>query len=586
MEKWFVTAKRADFNEIAKKYHITPVLARIIRNRDRVEDKEIELYLNGTLEDLYSPWLLKDMKQGVSILQKKIKEQKKIRVIGDYDIDGVTATHILLTGLKRCGAWVDTDIPDRLKDGYGINEQLIKKAKEEEVDTILTCDNGIAAIEQISFAKELGMTVIVTDHHEVLFVEEKGERTYLKPPADAVINPKQQECTYPFREICGAVVAYKLVEALYETFGIPREEVLDLLEFAAVATVGDIMDLLDENRIIVKEGLKRLENTRNLGLRALIDCNGLGGGKITAYHIGFVLGPCINASGRLDTAKRALRLLGCKDKTEAVETAADLKALNDSRKEMTAEGTEAAIKKIEESGLVKDKVFVLYLENCHESLAGIIAGRIKEKYHKPVFVLTQAEDGVKGSGRSIEAYSMFEEMSRCKELFTKFGGHKMAAGLSLKEENVPIFRQRINELCTLKEEDFVEKVTIDVPMPIHYITETFIKELGLLEPFGKGNPKPVFAEKNLRILSAVLIGKNKNVMKMRVQNDTGFSIGAVYFQKAGEMAAYIVEKFGKTEADLVFAGKESLVSLSLTYYPTINEFNGNRTLQINILNYQ
>lgn len=586
MEKWFVTAKRADFDQIAKKYRISPVLARIIRNRDRIEDREINLYLNGTLEDLYSPWLLKDMKQGISLIHEKIKEHKKIRVIGDYDIDGVNATHILMTGLKRCGAFVDTEIPDRLKDGYGINEHLIKKAYEESVDTIITCDNGIAAIEQIQFAKELGMTVVVTDHHEVLFTEENGVRTYLKPPADAVINPKQPECGYPYKEICGAVVAYKFIEALYEAFHINREEALDFLEFAAVATVGDIMDLLDENRIIVKEGLKKLANTKNLGLRALIDCNRLNGGKITAYHIGFVLGPCINASGRLDTAKRALALLSCENKTEAAETAADLKALNDSRKAMTAEGTEAAVKKIEESGLKADKVLVLYLEDCHESLAGIIAGRIKERYHKPVFVLTKAEEGVKGSGRSIEAYSMFEEMSKCKELFTKFGGHKMAAGLSLPEENVPVFRQKLNDLCTLTEEDFAEKVKIDVPMPIHYISEEFIEELSFLEPFGKGNPKPVFAEKNLRILSAALIGKNKNVMKMMVQNHTGFAIEAIYFQKAEEMAAYILEKFGKSEADKMFAGKENKVLLSMTYYPAVNEFNGNRTLQMNVLNYQ
>ncbi|WP_395027072.1 single-stranded-DNA-specific exonuclease RecJ, partial [Robinsoniella sp.] len=474
MEKWFVTAKRADFQQISGKFGINPVTARIIRNRDIIGDEAIQEYLNGGMKDLHDPKLLYGAREAVALLNSKINEGRKIRIIGDYDIDGVNATYILYKGLKRCNANVDYEIPDRMKDGYGINEQLIQYAYEEGVDTIVTCDNGIAAIDQIAYAKKLGMTVIITDHHELLFKEEAGEKICLRPQADVIINPKQPECNYPFPNLCGAAVAFKLISCLFEDHQIPREEAEAFIEFAAIATVGDVMDLIGENRIIVKEGLRRLTNTQNNGLRSLIKVNGLDESDICAYHIGFVLGPCINASGRLDTAKRALALLLAETDGEALQMAEELKSLNDERKSMTLEGFEKAVELVETTELKNDKVLVVYLPDCHESLAGIIAGRIRERFHKPVFVLTDAEDGVKGSGRSIEAYNMFEEMVKCQELFTKFGGHPMAAGLSIKKEDVENLRTRLNELTTLTEEDFIPRVSIDVAMPIDYISEELI----------------------------------------------------------------------------------------------------------------
>ena len=425
MEKWVVSAKRADFQAIAEKFGIDQVTARLIRNRDIVGEPEIRKYLYGTKKDFYDPHLLKDADKLVEILMSKIKEQKKIRIIGDYDIDGVNASFILLRGLRRCHANADVEIPDRMKDGYGINEHLIRYAYEEGVDTILTCDNGIAAVEQTKLAKSLGMTILITDHHEV---QEEV------PPADAVVNPRQADCPYPFKHLCGAAVAYKVICCLYEAYGIPKEETEEFLEFAGFATVGDVMDLIGENRILVKEGLKRLNHTQNVGMASLIRACGLEEKEIKSYHIGFVLGPCINAGGRLDTAKRSLNLLLQKDRAKADVMAAELKALNDERKDMTQTGAEEAIEWIEKEGRSQDKVLVVYLPDCHESLAGIIAGRIRERYNKPVFVLTDSIDGVKGSGRSIEAYSMFEEMSKCKELYTKYGGHPMAAGLSLPKK--------------------------------------------------------------------------------------------------------------------------------------------------------
>ena len=501
MEKWFVSAKKADFYKIAEKFHISPVTARLIRNRDVIEENEIRQYLFGSLEDLYDPEKMKGAMEAAKILKEKIEQGKKIRIIGDYDIDGVNASYILLQALKKCGAVVDVEIPDRMKDGYGINEQLIDFAYREGVDTVLTCDNGIAAIEQIQYGKSLGMTILVTDHHELRYLEENGKRNMILPDADVIINPKQPECLYPFKELCGAAVAWKLVQCLYRVMGISEQETFELLEFAAIATVGDVMNLIGENRILVREGLKKLPFTKNKGLHALITVNGLSETKITAYHIGFVLGPCINASGRLDTAKRALALLCSETEEEAMRLATELKVMIEERKEMTLAGYERAVQIIETSNLKKDKVLVVFLPDCHESLAGIIAGRIREKYHKPVFVLTKGKEEIKGSGRSIETYSMFEEMMKCKELFIKFGGHPMAAGLSMRQENVEVFRRILNENTTLTEEDFVPKILIDVPMPIDYITEGFVQELECLEPFGKGNTKPLFAEKNLKILS-------------------------------------------------------------------------------------
>lgn len=576
MEKWVVSAKRADFQAIAEKFGIDQVTARLIRNRDIVGEPEIRQYLYGTKEDFYDPHLLKDADKLVEILMSKIKEQKKIRIIGDYDIDGVNASYILLRGLRHCHANADVEIPDRMKDGYGINEHLIRYAYEEGVDTILTCDNGIAAVEQTKLAKSLGMTILITDHHEV---QEEV------PPADAVVNPRQADCPYPFKHLCGAAVAYKVIRCLYEAYGIPKEETEEFLEFAGFATVGDVMDLIGENRILVKEGLKRLNHTQNVGMASLIRACGLEEKEIKSYHIGFVLGPCINAGGRLDTAKRSLNLLLQKDRAKADVMAAELKTLNDERKDMTQTGAEEAIEWIEKEGRSQDKVLVVYLPDCHESLAGIIAGRIRERYNKPVFVLTDSIDGVKGSGRSIEAYSMFEEMSKCKELYTKYGGHPMAAGLSLPKENVEKFRTFLNEHTTLTEEDFIPKITIDVPMPIGYVTEHLIEELSVLEPFGKGNEKPLFAEKNLNILSMRILGKNRNTLKMQVRSQHGTVMDALYFGDIEQILTYIMQKYGESETEKCFQGRENAVTLSFIYYPSVNEYRGRKSLQMIISHY-
>ncbi len=569
MEKWIVMAKKADFQKIGKEFGIDPVVARLIRNRDVEGMDDIRSYLCGTLDDIPSPWLLKDMKKATEILSAKINAGAKIRIIGDYDIDGVTATYILLTGLKRLGANVDTYIPDRIKDGYGLHSQLVEKAAADGVDTIVTCDNGIAASQEIALAKKGGMTVIVTDHHEIPYEDTEQGRVWTIPQADAVINPKQPGCEYPNKNICGAVVAWKLIWSLYETYGIDRDEILEFSEAAAVATVGDVMDLQGENRIIVKEGLKRLPHTGNQGFQALIEANGLTGERITAYHVGFVLGPCINASGRLDTASRALSLLCTKNWDQAAKAAGDLVALNQSRKAMTEEGRDKAVDLIEQSGLSKDRVLVVYLPECHESLAGIIAGRLREKYYKPVFVLTKAENGVKGSGRSIEAYSMYEELVKCSDLLEQFGGHPMAAGLSLKEENVEIFRRKLNELCTLTESELTPKITIDVPMPISYLSRELTEQLSVLEPFGKGNTKPLFAQKGLRVLNLRILGKNQNVAKMKLVDASGASVDAVYFGQALEFQSYVQQK----------------ETVSVTYYPEINVYQGRETLQAVIRNY-
>ncbi len=577
MEKWVVAAKRADFAQIAAKFGIDPVTARLIRNRDVVGDEAIQLYLYGGMEHLHNPHLLKGADEAAALIKRKIQEKKKIRIIGDYDIDGVNATYILYKGLKRCQAEVDYEIPDRMKDGYGINEHLIQYAYEEGVDTILTCDNGIAAVDQIGYAKDHGMTVIVTDHHE------PQDRI---PLADVIVNPKQEGCPYPFKNLCGAAVAWKVVQCLYELFDIGWEESLEFLEQTAIATVGDVMDLTEENRILVKEGLKKLNHTTNPGLHALIQANGLEQAQLNAYHIGFVLGPCINASGRLDTAKRALSLLLEENAEKAAALAQELKELNDERKDMTAKGVEQAMELIENGPLKEDKVLVVYLPGCHESLAGIIAGRLRERYYRPTIVITDSAEGIKGSGRSIENYNMFEELMKCKELFTKFGGHPMAAGLSMEKGMAEVLRKRLNEQTTLTSEDLTEKVVIDVPMPIDYITEHLVEELSVLEPFGKANTKPVFAEKNLQILNARILGQNRNVLKMQVRNARGAVLEALYFGDIQGFQEYLEKKFGSVEMEKLFQGRENRVSLSVVYYPSINEFRDRRTLQIVIQKYQ
>ena len=570
MEKWFVSMKKADFTQIAEKYHISPIIARLIRNRDILGDQNIDYYLNGTIADLHDGMLMKNMDTAGGILGGKIREGEKIRVIGDYDIDGVNATYILKTGLESLGALVDTDIPDRMKDGYGLNQMLIDRALEDGVDTIITCDNGIAAASEIAYGKAQGMTIIVTDHHEVPYLEAGGEKEYLIPGADAVVNPHLPGDPYPFKGLCGAAVAYKVVEALYNVMGQDADDVDFLMENVAIATVGDVMDLVDENRIFVKQGLEMLKRTQNEGLKALMECTQVPTERLSAYHIGFVIGPCINASGRLDTAKRALELLEVKNRREAVMMAEDLKALNDSRKEMTERGIKEAAEMIETTSLKEDKVFVIYLPDCHESIAGIIAGKIRDRYYRPTIILTKAEDGVKGSGRSTEEYDMFTELCKCQALFTKFGGHRQAAGVSLKEENVQRFRETINSLCTLTEEDLQMKVYIDMQVPFPYLTEDLIEQFQVMEPFGKGNKRPLFAEKDLKVIQPKIVGKNENVLQCILEDKQGNRMKAVYF---GDVKTCLKE---------MLAGKVTAV----TYFPSINEYMGRRSIQLTIVNYQ
>lgn len=590
MAKWMVAAKRADFNQIARDYGITPVLARIMRNRDVVEPEEIRRFLEGSKKDLYDPGLLKDMEKAVSIILQKVKEGAAIRIIGDYDVDGICAAYILLRGITALGGKADRVIPHRIRDGYGLNEGLIEEAGKDGVDTIITCDNGIAAAPQTAFAKELGMTVVITDHHEVPFEETEGGKHYLLPEADAIVDPKQPGCEYPFPQICGAVVAYKLLQALFESAwkGTEREEkgqavLEELLPFAALATVCDVMELRDENRILVKAGLKAMETTGNPGLKALLEVNGIAGKELTPYHAGFIIGPCLNATGRLDTAVRALQLFEEKEWKEAVTIAADLKSLNDSRKIMTEEGVERAIRQVEEGGLRDDPVLVVYLPDCHESLAGIIAGKLKEKFWKPAFVLTDGEEGIKGSGRSIEAYSMYEELTKCKELFSRFGGHKMAAGLSLaKGRDAESFRRMINQNCTLSQEDFEQVVHIDVPMPLSYADKTFIKELALLEPFGVGNPKPLFAQKNVSLIQGRIIGKNKNVGKYRIADEEGNTYEMIYFGDLEQWNSFLTQRFGRKVTDELYHSglRQKEAAVAIAYYPDINSYAGRESVQI------
>lgn len=577
-EKWLIKAKKADFNAIGNKYNISPVIARIIRNRDIVEDNDIDMFLNGTVDSMHSPWLFKDMDKATDIINIKINQQNKIRIICDYDIDGICSGYILLDALKSLGAQVDVVVPHRIEDGYGINEQLIDGALRDGIDTIITCDNGIAAVGAVEYAKSLGLTMVITDHHEVPFEEKNGEKEYIVPNADAVVNHKQQDCEYPFKELCGAMVAYKFIEALYETRGFSKINVRKYLEYAAIATIGDVVDLKGENRVVTKYGLSLLRKSKNIGLNALIRECAIDKDKISTYHIGFVIGPCLNASGRLDTAKKAIELLQCDNNDKADRLASELKKLNDERKSMTEQGVIKACEIAEE--YANDRVLVIYLPECHESIAGIIAGRVRERYNKPVLVLTKAEKGVKGSGRSIESYDMFVELSKVKHLFTKFGGHKMAAGLSLEEENVTVLRETLNECCTLTEDDLIPKVWIDTELPVGYVTFDFVEQLNLLEPFGKGNEKPVFAARNIKVINVKMLGKEGNVLKFEFQADSGHRISGICFNKTQQFIQFINEKYGNEEMKKAMRGINNNIVLNVLYYPNINVFNGTSTLQM------
>ena len=561
--KWMVYAKKADFKQIASEYGIDQVLARIIRNRDICGSKDIDMYLNGNLNDIHNPHSMKDADKFVDIITKKIEEHKPVRIIGDYDIDGICSIYILFCGLKAAGADVDYVVPHRINDGYGINEHLIDNAINEGIDTIVTCDNGIAAYNQVRYAKDNGITMIVTDHHDVPFEIKDDKKVYIVPPADAVINPKQADCDYPFKLLCGAGVAYKLISLLYDRLGFDKKELEDYIEFMAIATVGDIVDLIDENRIVVKYGLKHIAHTKNTGLRALIEECQLDINNISSYHIGFVIGPCLNASGRLDTARQAIELMLCKDNEKAHNMAKELIALNNERKSMTEQETQKAIELVENTGLLKDRVLVIYLKDCHESIAGIIAGRIKERYYRPTFVITNAEDGAKGSGRSIEGYNMYEEINKCKNVLTKYGGHPMAAGLSLAISDIDIFRKMLNDNAILTDEDLIPKMWIDVPMPVSYANIRLVNQLKLLEPFGKGNEKPVFADRNLYVKTASVIGKNKNVLRCQLETEDGTYVPAV--------------QFGINNIDDI---PRAGMIISIIYYPDINTFNGIMSLQI------
>lgn len=579
MEKWIEIRKGGNFMETAKKYGIDPLIARIIRNRDITDEKEITEYLYGGKEALHNPHLLKDVDKAAEIIAEGIAGKKAMRIIGDYDIDGVNATYILLEGIRRCGGNVDAAIPDRMKDGYGINEHLIGQALSDGKELLITCDNGIAAINEINFAKEKGMTVVVTDHHEIPYRNTEQGKEFLRSNADAIVNPKQNDCLYPCKGICGAVVAWKLVQVLYERMDIPVEEADIFIENAGFATVGDVMDLTGENRILVKLGLKALEHTKNPGMKALIAKNKLSDKSLSAYHIGFVLGPCINASGRLDTAKRSLELLLERDEVKASALAGELVELNESRKYMTQQETQKALEQIEKEGREKDKVLVVYLPECHESLAGIIAGRIREAYQRPVFVLTRGEEGVKGSGRSIEAYSMFDKMTEVAELFTKYGGHPMAAGLSMQEEDIDKLREQLNQKAELSEEDMAEVVRLDAVLPMSYFTVDTIRQLSVLEPCGKSNTKPVFADRNIKITRAGIVGVNRNVLKLHLLDSIGNPVAGVYFGEVEKFLAFLSEKFGREEVDAAMHGRENSIQFAAVYEPSVDTYGGRESVQ-------
>ena len=579
MEKWIEIRKGGNFMEMAKKYGIDPLIARIIRNRDITDEKEITEYLYGGKEALHNPHLLKDVDKAAEIIAEGIAGKKAMRIIGDYDIDGVNATYILLDGIRRCGGNVDAAIPDRMKDGYGINEHLIGQALSDGKELLITCDNGIAAINEINFAKEKGMTVVVTDHHEIPYRNTEQGKEFLRSNADAIVNPKQNDCLYPCKGICGAVVAWKLVQVLYERMDIPVEEADIFIENAGFATVGDVMDLTGENRILVKLGLKALEHTKNPGMKALIAKNKLSDKPLSAYHIGFVLGPCINASGRLDTAKRSLELLLERDEVKASALAGELVELNESRKYMTQQETQKALEQIEKEGREKDKVLVVYLPECHESLAGIIAGRIREAYQRPVFVLTRGEEGVKGSGRSIEAYSMFDKMTEVAELFTKYGGHPMAAGLSMREEDIDKLREQLNQKAELSEEDMAEVVRLDAVLPMSYFTVDTIRQLSVLEPCGKSNTKPVFADRNIKITRAGIVGVNRNVLKLHLLDSKGNPVAGVYFGEVEKFLTFLSEKFGSEEVDAAMHGKENSIQFAAVYEPAVDTYSGRESVQ-------
>ncbi len=586
MEKWVLAAKRADFNCLALRFQVDPLLIRLMVNRGVDTAEKIQQYLHGTWEELPAPDSMKDMEKGAEAILRTVREGKTVVIASDFDVDGIFSGQILLEGLRRLGGKACVKTPDRIREGYGLNRRIVEEAAAEGAGLLLTCDNGIAAWDAADYAAELGIPLVVTDHHEVPF-EETGEgRRYLLPQAEAIIDPKQEDCAYPFSKLCGAGVAFKLIQYLYRKQGIPSEALEDLLEYVAIATVADVMDLEGENRVLVKEGLKRLRHTQKPGLQALMEACQISPEKMNSYQIGFVLGPCFNAAGRLETAASAFRLLAAGTREEACPLAQHLKELNDSRKSMTEEGTALALEMIGQNGWQNDSVMVIPLENCHESLVGIIAGRLKERYHRPVIVLTRTAEGWKGSGRSIEAYHMFEKLQAFRGLMSRFGGHAMAAGLTLPEENLEAFREGVNREAGLTEEDFIPTVRIDAAMPLEYITEALVEQMDLLEPFGTGNPQPLFAERQFWIRRIDVVGKKRQVIRLRVQNQTGAVMEAIYFGDAEEFTRQVQEKFGADAWEKARQGRQNPICLMLAYYPSINEYMGRRSLQIVVEHYR
>lgn len=578
MEKWFVKNTDIDYREMARKYNIPQLTAKILSNRGIYDERSVKSYMKPTLDKLHDPILLKDMEKAVNIIKKDIKEGNKIRIVGDFDVDGITSVYILQTGIKELGGIVDYDIPDRVEDGYGINNNILDKAKSDGVETIITCDNGISAIEEIKYGKSLGLNIIVTDHHELPFIEENGVKEEIYVEADAIVNPKQGKCSYPFKKLCGAGVAYKVIEVLFERFNKNKDDVYKFLEYAAIATICDVVDLVDENRIIVKKGLEMVNSTKNIGLKALIEETDLSETEIGVYHIGFIIGPSINASGRLDSAAKALEMLLSEDENKAREFALELRVLNDERKEITEKGTEKIIAQIENSELKNDKVFLIYEPSIHESVAGIIAGRIKDRYYRPTIILTDGLEGVKGSARSIEAYNIFEELNKRKSYLNHFGGHPMAAGLSMDLEKIDELRIDLNN-TNLTEDDLIPKVYIDLPLPIEYVDYRLIEEIDKLEPFGKGNSKPLFGDRNVLLKEARVLGENKNVLKLSMRTQKGNTLEGMLFNNVDEFLDQLEYKYGKAEIEKLYRGLESNIKIDIIYYPDINEFRGRTTLQ-------
>lgn len=595
-----IAAKKADFNKIAEEFNISPITARLLRNRGLVDIEDIRRYLYGGLDNLRDPHELTDIEKAATIMADRIDSGSKIRIIGDYDVDGICSTYILYAGLNfaskgskssLAGSSVtDYKLPDRIKDGYGLNDRLVREAYDDNIDTIITCDNGIAAYDQVKLAKELGMTVIVTDHHEVPIEKTSEGQEQILPPADAVVDPKRHDCNIKFKEICGGVVAFKFLQILFELYekegwNYSSDDVDDffneMLEFAALSTVCDVMPIEDENRILVKEGLKQMEHSHNLGLSSLITVNGLDSSKMSGYHLGFVIGPCLNATGRLDSAMRGLELLTANNTMQAVNIAGDLKALNDSRKTMTQKGVDDAGLEMAKYGENLPKVIILYQPNLHESIAGIVAGRVREKYSRPTIILTNANEGAKGSGRSIENYDMFRELSECKDLFTKFGGHKMAAGLSLCVQNIDELRRRLNENCRLTEEDFVETRHLDMILPLSYLSIPLIREFDILEPFGNANEKPSFAARDIHIINGRIMGKNRNCGKYKIKDSDGNDYEMVYFGNMEKWHDFLIERYGNDIIDALYNNsvKEDIV-LNIAYYPDINTWQNRESLQI------